>query len=284
MVDPIRIGGDISKTEVRDIINRYFLNSKVGIKEIDYGERFEFIFSLEKKKPLEEITLYNSLANLAQDIIIEIYVNPIIKDRVAKICDDYSISEKKEIVASTHETLRDENYYISQKIIINDEIREYLIENNSLIIDGYMKFRLKKFLYVIDISIEKAIEDLETEKEYLEFLNMLQYFVEIQESRYELVNLIIKNGDYFILDMDNNIIEDGLLNDISEEISYENISRADLLISSLIIISPQKIIIHVEGDKEKELTNMISQIFQERVEYCTGCEKCRVASKLKKGK
>lgn len=65
---------------------------------------------------------------------------------------------------------------------------------------------------------------------------------------------------------------------------YDDISKADLLVSSLIVLSPEKLILHAEGDKEKELVNVISQIFKEKVQFCNGCDACKLQVKLNKGK
>lgn len=284
-MEPIRIGGNKNKIEIKNMIDKYFLNSKIEIKEKGLEDRFEFIFFLEKTRHLDEIVLYNNLSNLVQDIIVEIYIDQVIKDRVIKICSDYSISEKKDIVSFVHQMLLDTNNYVKERIKINDEICDYLMEHNSLLIDGYIEFRLRDYLYIIDISIEKAILDLETEKEYMEFLNMLHYFVDIQEPKYELVNVIVKDDDYIILDLDNNVIEDGLLEDMESELLYGDIGKVDLLISSLIVISPNKLIIHVKDiEKEQQLVDITSEIFKDRVKFCQGCEQCQVNVKLKNGK
>ena len=280
----IKIGGNVNKDEVRKLINRYFSNSKIIVQEEDYESRFEFSLSLETKKGLEDIAFYRAVANLVQDIILEIYIKPIIMNRVVKICDDYSISEKEEIVTSTHATIQNENYYVKEKNMVNEEILNHLIENNALLLDGFLNFRLRRFIYIVDISIEKAIGEFEIEREYLEFLSMLQYFVEIQEPKYEFINAIIKDGDYFLLDKDNNIIENGLLEYAPDDKWYEDISKADLLVSSLIVLSPLKLVLHVEEEAEKELVNVISQVFKDKVQICHGCKTCKLKTKLKKGK
>jgi len=208
----------------------------------------------------------------------------VIKERVIKICGDYSLEDREEIVRSAHSTIISENYYVKEKNILNEEILNHLIENNIILIDGFMNFRLRRFMYILDISIEKAIGEFEIEREYLEFLNMLQYFVDIQEPRYELINVIIKDNDYFLLDEGNNIIENGLLEYAPDDKWYEDISKADLLVSSLIVLSPIKLILHVEEGKEKELVNIICQVFRDKVQICDGCEVCKLKTKLKKGK
>ncbi|MDR7856471.1 putative sporulation protein YtxC [Tissierella sp.] len=283
-MEAIKIGSNENKDEVKHIVERYFSDSNVKIEEEYYDERFVFSFSLEKKKDFQDIALYNTIANLIQDLILEIYIKQIIKDRVNKICSDYSLSEKEEIIVSTHSTIMNENYYIREKNIVKEDIVNYLIENNILLIDGYINFRLRRFLYIIDISIEKAIGDIEVEKEYLEFLSMLQYFVDIQEPKSELVNVIVNNNDYYLLDKKNNIIENGLLNDMVEDFIYEDISKSDLLISSLIVLSPLKLIMHIEEGEEQELVTVVSQVFKDKVEFCRGCDLCKVKAKLKKGK
>ncbi|NLK43769.1 MAG: sporulation protein, partial [Tissierellia bacterium] len=58
----------------------------------------------------------------------------------------------------------------------------------------------------------------------------------------------------------------------------------DLLVSSLIVLSPQKLIIHIDEGEEKELIDLISQVFKDKVEFCRACDICRSKPKIKKGK
>lgn len=280
----LKIGGNTNKKEIKKLVNEYFDNSNIDIIEHNYEKRFEFSFVPAKRKTIEETAFYDLVSNLVQKIIIEIYLKEIIKDRVKKICSDYSLEEKEEIIVSTHSMLMNNNYYRREKNLINQDIIDYLIESNTIIIDGYMQFRLRKFLYIVDISIEKAIGDIEIEKEYLEFLNMLQYFIDIQEPKSDVINVIIKDDDYFLLNSENKIIEDGLLNDMEEDLSYDDISKADLLISSLIILSPNRLVVHIDEHKEKDLVTIISQIFKDRVEFCNGCDICKIKSNSKESK
>ena len=281
-MEPIRIGGNTNKDRIKDMLDKYFFNSKVEIEEKNYEKRFDFIFYLGKKRSTDEIAFYESLAKLIQEIIVNIYVNDVIKDRVNKICEEYTIKEKEEITKFTHEILKDSNYYINERAMIQKDIVDYLIENNSILIDGYMRFRLREYLYLIDISIEKAIFELETENEYKEFLGMLQYFVNMQESKIELVNVIIKDNDYILLDANDNILEDGLLDDVEEELHYDEVSKADLLVSSLIVIAPKKLVIHIKENKEDEIISIIKEVFGDRVSICHGCEKCKINKNSKK--
>lgn len=282
-MEPIRIGGNTNKDRIKDMLDKYFFNSKVEIEEKDYEKRFDFIFYFGKKRSTDEIAFYDSLAKLIQEIIVNIYVKDVIKDRVMKICEKYTNKEREEIVVISHEILKNRNYYTDERTRIEKDIVNYLIENNSMLIDGYMRFRLKEYLYLIDISIERAILEIQSETEYEEFLGMLQYFVNIQESEFELVNVVIKDHDYFLMDMDDNLLEDGLLVDM-DELYYDQISKSDLLVSSLIAMAPKQLVIHVEKNREEELVTIIKEVFGDRVSLCRGCEKCKLNKNNKKNK
>lgn len=279
----IRIGGNTNRDKIKDMLDKCFFNSKVRIEEKNYEKRFDFLFYLGKLRSSDEIALYDSLAKLIQDIIVNIYIKDVIKERVIKICGEYTPKEKEEISGIAHEILKDKSYYMNERDMINKDIVNYLIESNSILVDGYMRFRLKEYLYLVDISIEKAIFELESEKEYKEFLGMLQYFVNMQESELELVNVIIKDNDYFLIDMDDNILENGLLDDI-DELYYDEVSKADLLVSSLIVIAPKELVIHIEENKEDELISIITEVFGDRIRICRGCEKCKLNKNNKKNK
>ncbi len=125
------------------------------------------------------------------------------------------------------------------------------------------------------MAIDKGIEEFTAEKEYREFIKILQYFVEVQEPKYDFVNLIFKGNDYRLLDEEDNIIDSDFFSDIIAEIDNEGISKEDLLISSLIVVAPKKLIIHLDDKyKNEDIIRIISNVFQDRVYFCLGCEKC----------
>src|SRR5699024_476594 len=99
------------------------------------------------------------------------------------------------------------------------------------------------------------------------------------------INIVVKDDDYKLFDDKNNLIEKDYYNDIISELANEGISNDDLLISTLIVIAPKKIIIHgKEKDKEKEIVEIIDDVFTNKVHYCLDCEICRKKKTNKKGK
>lgn len=121
--------------------------------------------------------------------------------------------------------------------------------------------------------MERAVDEFVIEKEYNEFIELLRYFVEIQEPRIGLVNVLQEtDGSFQIMDSNENIIKneylEGYLVDMFDgEVEYE-----DLLVSALINIAPEKILLHFD-DAEVEKT--VKSIFGERVSICQGCYLCQ---------
>jgi putative sporulation protein YtxC len=150
---------------------------------------------------------------------------------------------------------------------VRERILDYLDTNSELIIEGFVRFRLKDFTKELEGVIDRAVDDLLVEKEYNEFIKLLRYFVEIQEPKVQEVHVLMEDDKkYVLLDDRLKIINNDILEELAREISDREISYDDLLISSLITIAPSKITIH-ECDKIKntELLNTISKVFRGKV-------------------
>ena len=146
-------------------------------------------------------------------------------------------------------------------------VMEHLKNNDEMVLEGFIRFRLKDFKHELEEAVDRAVDDLLIEKEYSEFIKLLRYFVEIQEPKVEEIHVVMGDDNkYVLLDSRLRIINNDLLEDLAKEISHKEISHDDLLISSLITIAPKKITIH-ESDKiqNKELLNTINNVFSGKV-------------------
>lgn len=167
-------------------------------------------------------------------------------------------------------------FNIGRRNSILKKIEEFLGESPEIILDGFITFRLKDANEELSEVIEKISEDYAMEKEYSEFIRLLKYFVEIQESRYDAVNIfILSNGDFKIEDDEHNDITIKFFEDFSGDGIEGDINKHDMLVSALITNAPKRITIHgIENDKANELIETIKSIFIERIIICTGCERC----------
>lgn len=155
---------------------------------------------------------------------------------------------------------------------IYDRIDENLNTNNLFSINGFITFRMKDFTSELENAVDRAVDDILIEKEYNEFIKLLRYFVDIQDSKVEEVHVCLdENEKYKLLDSSYEVIDNDMLEELAKEISDCEISCDDLLISSLITIAPNKITIHdCDKIKNTELLRTINNVFIGKVEMSHG--------------
>ena len=222
------------------------------------------------------------IANILYNVVIDEFYN---KDMMDFLSDTYfflKYDEIKEIKENSIETLKgegsivDENsiYCINKRNAIIDKIVQCIDENKEINISGFITFRMKELKDDLETIIDKIVEKYMVEKEYNEFIKLLKYFVEIQESKIDLINIDINNdGKYIIRDKSDNDITEKLFSDLNDLRYRENTNVEDILISVLITNSPEKIIIHcAENCRNSELIDTIKKVFTDRVEFCDDCK------------
>ncbi len=168
-------------------------------------------------------------------------------------------------------------YKATRRSKLTKALMEYLESENQINIDGYVNFRLGSYITDLNEAVERALEVYVAEREYNEFIRLLKYFVEIQECKVDVIHLKQgEDGRYLITDGLGSRISSEYFDELRAEIADEGINFDDLLISTLITISPRKMIIHdIDSFKNKELVQTIINVFGERVAVCTQCELCK---------
>lgn len=279
------------REDVIDGINKvkeYFKYKKanIGISEsIDCDTHFVKIYCDEEinDKLLNVFNIH--MANILYNIVIDEFYK---KDILNFLSDTYfflKFDEIKDIKQSSLEALRgeehiiDENsiYCMNKKNAVIDKIVQCINENKEININGFITFRMKELKENLESIIDKVVEKYMVEKEYSEFIKLLRYFVEVQESKIGHINLIIDNsGEYSIEDNEGKNIKEELFNDLSDLRYKESTNMEDMLISVLITNSPEKITIHcVENCRNNELIDTIKKVFTDRVDFCDECNTCK---------
>ena len=165
---------------------------------------------------------------------------------------------------------------IEGKTQIFYSIMSYLKDYDSINIEGFIRFRLKDYLKEVENTVDKAVEDFLMEKEYNEFIHLLRYFVDIQEPKIDVVNVLMnEDGKYYLYDAVNCLINNEYIEELASEMIEKDIGHEDLLISSLITLAPKKINIHFAVNTcKKEIIETIKRVFVGSVELCSGCKLC----------
>lgn len=281
----IQIGLNKGINVSEEYIKKYFSDNKINITKKYYDMGYMFNIECIKKKFINKDEFINIVSNIILDIILDKYSKDAIKKQINSIYHDFNFKDKEEIIQISEEILLSENNFKMEKKYFNDQIRKYLKNKKLILLEGFIKFRLKGFDLFIDMVVDKGIDELTAEKEYNEFINILQYFVESQEAKYNIINIIFDENDYKLLDENDKIINNDVFNEVVAEIDSDEISKDDLLISSLIVMAPKKLIIHFnETRKNQDIIKILTSVFQDKVYLCLGCSKCSTKIQIKDGK
>lgn len=234
------------------------------------------------EKTCNRINLY--ISNILYNIVIQKYKE---KEMFQFLTDTYFFLKQEEIleveeeimnVLLCGETPKDSIFiYCSNKVNnIIDKIKDCIEENKKININGFITFRMRELREDIEEIIDKVVEKYMVEKEYKEFIRLLKYFVDIQESKIEEVNLIVQPlGGYIVTDGSGEDIFSLFLKDLSECKFGVDSNVEDIIISGLITNAPNHIIIHKkEESTNKEFIDTILSVFGSRVTLCNGCEIC----------
>jgi putative sporulation protein YtxC len=232
------------------------------------------------------------IANAISDIIIDIMETKILKKCIDTNYYYFGDDERARILDFACKSLgsdindRDENcvYRLSRKARVLQKVLDYLDMNSNLIVDGFIRFRMKDYVVELEEAVDRSVEEYLMEREYNEFIKLLRYFVEIQEPKVDTVN-VLKNPDnsYKLLDGEGRVVSNELLDDLAGEVLENNINYEDLLVSSLITIAPTRIIFHAHTVSESsEILDTIKKVFYQKVIICHGCEMCYVKKPIEK--
>ncbi len=270
------------KNLIKDMQNiKNVLKSKgiiIGVSEsISYGTHFVKIYygnSEFDENMRATIMLY--ISNVIYNVIVEHYRE---KEMLHYINENYFFLKHDEILdidlainkilKGDQKICSDKDFYCLNKINdIIENIKEFILENDYINIEGFITFRMKNFLKDIECIIDKVVEDYMIEKEYNEFIKLLKYFVDIQDCKLEEVNIIVqKNGSYEVKDSKGLDIFKDFLNEITDVAEEGIINTEDIIISGLITNAPKKIkIYNEEYCINKEFIQTIKSVFGERVE------------------
>ncbi|MDR0268777.1 putative sporulation protein YtxC [Paenibacillus sp.] len=159
--------------------------------------------------------------------------------------------------------------------MLEQGIRQCLTERPLLHIDGFLTFRAQTYVKELREIVEYAVDEFLMDRQYEEFVHMLKYFVYFQQPQVPLVHLIHKGGqDILLLDEEMEPLQ--YRNDESvvvERLDQQDLQMEDAVVTTLISVSPAKIIIHTR-EPHMAIIRTLSQIFEQRMEICRYCPDC----------
>lgn len=227
----------------------------------------------------DDLFVLDQYVNVVAEYIIDRYETRLLKRILEERHRDLSPAGRREILKNT-ELLGDdpEVGYQARKQSVLLSVYDYLKEDTTMLMDGFVAFRLKEYEVLLVALAERLVEQYVTQKEYDEFIGLLKYFVNIQQPRPRLVHVLVQeHGGYTLIDEDGEDITARCFADFLEgEVLLTEEAYDDLLISVLITLAPEKIILHNRKHiQNRELFSTISLVFDGKISDCQGCGFCQ---------
>lgn len=157
-----------------------------------------------------------------------------------------------------------------------------LTSNKKIYINGFIYFRLSKYISILGDIVDEAVNSFIIEKEYKEFVSLLKVYINSQNSKTGIVHVIYSSNFTILLDDNKNLIENSndLLN--TKFLSDISFSTNDHTLNTLLELLPKKIFIHLIDNTIDEFIKTLSLIFEKRVLICTDCNICALYKKVVK--
>jgi putative sporulation protein YtxC len=220
------------------------------------------IYMDDNKKEDIKIFICLELTNM----IVNVVKNNILKKIVNKSYKDIYITELDDIYKYSLNLFNEKETFIRE--ILFNRIYEYLASSDYININGFVKFRLRDFMdYIIQIK-DRGLEEYLLQKDYSEFIELLKYFVDVQQEKVDILKLYIeREGTFRLCDKYDQDLENNYTKDIFNLALKENMNYEDFLISILITLCPKEIWIwdNLENNVSKEIIQTIKAIFEGRV-------------------
>ena len=265
------------KTNNRNIQN-YLLNEFLNLNLDSFYvsqyrfSKYENIIVHYKGKNLEYF--YGLLSDILTNCILYYFEDILIKKLINFNYFYFSELEKRQISVITSSLLDSEEEYFFRDTLVYQAIYEYIAIEKSMILEGFVFFRLFEYIKLLDKMIDSAVNQFLIQKEYFEFIHLLKVYIASSICQVNSVHLIYNHSHNFLLDENYNIIP--IKEDLfqAKYISDITFSENDYILNTLLSILPQKITVH--SSLEDEFIHTLKLIFEDRISICTDCSICHL--------
>jgi putative sporulation protein YtxC len=153
-------------------------------------------------------------------------------------------------------------------------IASHFRECTHLDVGGFLRFRLADYREYLADTVNLALEEYAADRQYREFISLLQYFVHFQEAKIPRANVIHCGGNrYAMLDHRMQPLKWSGGDAVTVEKVDRELNCEDMIVSTLIAASPEHIIIHTR-EPDTPSIRTIRQIFEGRTTLCARCSVC----------
>ena len=205
------------------------------------------------------------------NLIITIYERVLIKKIIKKNYFYFSDYEQLQISNISSSIIDDNSQSKDDLVFIS--VYDYIKNNPSMILSGFINFRLKDYIEVLEYLVDLSVNNFIINREYDKFITLLRDYINSEPSKIDVINLVYLNQEAILLDknkniipIDNNIVDSKYLSDIS-------FSTNDYVLNTVLNLLPNKLYVHVLS-QEDEFLKTLKNIFSNKISICYDCEIC----------
>ncbi len=223
---------------------------------------------------------YSSLSEMLTNCIIAFYESALVRKIILSNYFYFSDSEKKAIYKNCILDLATSDSFCAKFELIFHALMNYFPGNKQMVLDGFVHFRMKPYINLLDTAVDLSVDKFLVEREYVEFVNLLKLYIDSKPSSLSLVHLIYFQEEAILLDENKSILEtSSMLN--PKYLSDISFSTNDYALNTLLTLLPKQIKIHLNCDKD-EFIHTLELIFGSRITFCYHCSFCEEICKAKK--
>lgn len=267
------------KTNNNKIIEYLLKNiSELNIEDVYYSSnKFKIYNNIIIHYLGKDSTLfYNKLSNIITNCIINFYEEKIINHILNYNYFYFDFYEKCQITKECVQLLdiKETSDFTYRKECILNNVFEYIMEHKSMILSGFVNFRLQNYMKSIDSAVDIAVNKFILEKEYKEFIELLKLYIKSKEPNISSIHLIYMNEDSILLDENKNIL--AISQDVfnAKYLSDISFSSNDYILNTLLDLIPKEINIHLIQEDD-EFIKTLKLIFENRIHICNDCDICK---------
>lgn len=266
------------------------------LNELDNLELDNICFSCNKFKHYQNIIIHytgennkiflDRISSILSLLVIDEFDERFFKRLIIQNYFYFDADERQQILELCFDIIANDFSIIFDKKFktLHNCFFEFISENKSLILDGFLNFRIKPYLNILDEIVNEAVNRFVVEKEYLEFISLLKLYINSQNINSNIVHIIYSNSESILLDENKEIISVSNNSFKAKYLSDITFSSNDYTLNSLLTLLPQKIYIHLVDYCVDEFITTLQAIFENRVQICTDCNICNLYKNSSKTK
>lgn len=153
-------------------------------------------------------------------------------------------------------------------LLLEERLNLFFQEHDEIFVDGFLRFATWEYREKIILLLDDCFDEFAAKQEYSEFLELLHYFVETEEPRFEDLTVSIHaNREIQFYDGDGADITTRCKKRFMEEFQDNAPDTEDFIMSTLILYLPQQIWIYgSQFLNNKNFLVTLRHIFGERVQ------------------